>query len=61
MLLVACGYGSIVLQLVEEALDQVPVAIQERAEGWLADPARDRLDVGPGALSRQAVRSASLS
>lgn len=32
VLLVSSGDGAVVLQLVEEALDQVPVAIRERAE-----------------------------
>ena len=42
MLFVAGGDGSEVLQLVEEALDEVPVAIQEGAEGRLVT----RLEIG---------------
>ena len=61
MLFVAGGDGSEVLELVEEALDEVPVAIQEGAEGGLVDPAGERLDVGPGACAGEAWRSASLS
>ena len=35
------------LELVEEALDDAPVAIQEAAEGGRIDPTRHRFDVRP--------------
>jgi hypothetical protein len=50
MLLEARGYGSEMLNLVEEALDQVAIAVKEWAERWDVDPVRHRLDVGPGTL-----------
>ena len=55
MFFVARCDGSEVLELVEEALDEVPVAIQEGAEGWLVHPARDWLHVGPGSLGRHGL------
>ena len=48
--LVSGGDGSVVLELVEEALDLVPVAIQEGTECRRVAPVRHRFDVRPGAL-----------
>ena len=55
MFFVAGGDGSEVLELVEEALDAVPVAIQEGAEGELVDAAGERLNVGSGSLPGDGV------
>lgn len=54
-LVVAGGDGAVVLQLVEEAFDEVPVAIQEGAEGRLPLAVRLRLDVRPGPPLGEAV------
>jgi hypothetical protein len=37
----------------QEALDEVAVAIKERTESWDIDPVRHRLEVGPSALVLQ--------
>jgi hypothetical protein len=36
-LFVSGGDGTVVFDLVEEALDEVPVAIEDRAEHWWGD------------------------
>src|SRR5579875_787833 len=48
VLLEACGDGSEVFDLIKEPLDEVPVSIEEWAEGGDVHPVRHRLDVGPG-------------
>ena len=55
VLLIAGCDGSEVLELVEEALDEVSVAIQEGAEGWNVHTSRHGPDVGPSAPSRHPV------
>lgn len=49
VLFISGGDGSVVFDLVEEALDVVPVAIQEGAESRHVDTVGHRFDVGPGA------------
>jgi hypothetical protein len=49
MLFEAGGNSSEVLELAEEAFDEISEAIQERAERWDIDASWHRLDVGPGA------------
>src|SRR3974390_1064370 len=49
MLFEACGDGTEVLQLIEETLDEVAEAVEERAKRWNVHPACFRLDVGPAA------------
>ena len=49
MLFEACGDGTEVLQLIEETLDEVAEAVEERAERWNVHPAYLRLDVSPAA------------
>jgi hypothetical protein len=39
------------LELAEEPLDEVAVAVKPRAEGWHVYVWRERLDVGPGAAA----------
>ena len=53
--LVARGDGMVMLELVEEALDEVPVAIQEPAECWRIAPVIQWPDIGPGSLRRHGV------
>src|SRR5215212_8687590 len=53
VLLEASGDGSEVLELVEEALDEVAVAVQEWAEGRNVDAPWHRFDVGPGPTIEQ--------
>ena len=55
VLVVAGGYCSEVLDLVEEAFDEVAVAVQERAEGGDILAVRHRPDVGPCPLLGQTV------
>ena len=55
MLFEAGGDGPKVLEFIEEALDEVAVAVEERAECRLVDPAGERLDVGPGTAAGEAV------
>src|ERR1051326_4342818 len=50
----ACSDGSEMLELVEEALDEIAVAIEEGAEGRDVDAPRHGLDVGPRAALGQA-------
>lgn len=50
----ARGDGPEMLELVEEPLDEVAVAIEERAEGRDVDAPRHGFDVGPSATLRQA-------
>ena len=47
----ACGDSSKMLELVEEALDEVAISKQEGAEGGNAHAARHGFDVGPGAAA----------
>lgn len=49
MFLEACGQRPEVFEFVEESLDQVAVAVEERAEGGRVDAPLERLDVGPRA------------
>src|SRR4051812_48085161 len=42
------------LDLAEETLDEVAIAVEEGAESRRVDPSRYGLDVGPGAALRQA-------
>jgi hypothetical protein len=49
MLFEACGDGTEVLQLIEETLNEVAEAVEERAEHWNVHPACLRLDVSPAA------------
>ena len=49
----AGGDGSEVFDLIEKPLDEVAVAIKERAERRGIHPVRHRLDVGPGSLRLQ--------
>lgn len=49
MLFEACGDGPEMLELVEEAFDQVAVAVEPGAEGRDVYPVRHGFDVGPGA------------
>src|SRR5579863_5719515 len=51
----ARGHGSEMLELVEEPLDEVAIAIEERAEGWDVDAPRHWFDVGPSPALGQAV------
>src|SRR3954471_20332277 len=55
VLLVAGRDGPEVLELVEEALDEVPVAVEEGAKCRLRPAARQRLDVGERALLEQVL------
>jgi len=45
VLLLSCGDGSVMLEFVEEGLDEVPVAVQEGAEGRQVPSVRYRSDV----------------
>ena len=49
MLFEARGDCSEVLQFIEETLDEVTEAVEERAEGGNINPSRHRLDIGPAA------------
>ena len=51
----ACGDCSEMLELIEEAFDEISEAIQERAEGGDVDAPGHRLDVGPGSAFGRAV------
>ena len=51
----ARGDGAEVLDLVEEARDDVAVAIEERAQAGRVFPTRDRLDAGPCTSRFQAL------
>ena len=55
MLLETRGDGPVVFDFVEEAFDQVAIAIEEGAERRNFDAPRQGLDVGPGAAGSQAV------
>ena len=54
MFLEAGSDGSEVLQLVEEALGEVAIAVEERAEGRDPNAPGHGLDVGPGAAFGEA-------
>ena len=47
MLFVSRGDSPEVVEFVEEALDEIAVAVEKPAEGWDIDAVRHRLDVGP--------------
>src|SRR6185437_8889932 len=49
------GDGSKMLDLVEEPLDEIAIAIKEGAEGRIVDAARHGLDVGPGAAGSEGL------
>src|SRR5215468_1159778 len=49
MLFETCSDGTEVLQPIEETLNEVAEAVEERAEHWNVHPACLRLDVGPAA------------
>src|SRR3546814_3634153 len=53
VLFVARRDGAVVLDLAEEALDAVAVAVEEGAEGGSGPALGHRLDVGPGAALRE--------
>ena len=55
MLLEARGDGPEVLELTEEAFDEIAVAIEECTERWLLSAPGDRLDVRPRAARRKAL------
>ena len=55
MLFEASSDGPEVLNLVEEALDEVSEAIEEMTERWNVDPPRQGLDVGPSATFGRAL------
>ena len=47
--------GPEVFEFVEEALDEIAMAVEQRAEGRGVQPVRHRLDVGPSAARREGV------
>ena len=62
MLLEARGDGPEMLELIEEALDEIAETVEERAEGWDVDAPWHRFDVGEGAaVSQGLAQGASLS
>lgn len=55
MLFEAGGNGSEMLDLVEEAFDEIAISVEERAERRNVDASRHGFDVRPGAALGQAV------
>lgn len=47
------GDGSEVFELVEEALDEVAVSVEEPAERWWSEPAGHGFHIGPGTACRE--------
>src|SRR5208283_1563487 len=51
----ACGDGSVMLDLVEEPLDEVAIAVEKGAEGRDIDPSGHGFDVRPGSAIFQGL------